>query len=123
MKKTKLIIIAVIALVIILAAAYFFYKKASAISTAELKVAIEDLKKVDPKKVDESNYPKVLGKYAENGLTLVEAYQCADICPDNASLEIIYSDIKTKEDCTKINGLVLGDPVWGIYRACTPKIE
>ena len=73
--------------------------------------------------INPEDYPMVLGSYSENGLILIKQYFCSDICPDNGGVDIVFQNIRTKEDCAKVGGRDLIDLAWGGYIGCAPIID
>ncbi|MFH1589832.1 MAG: hypothetical protein ABIB43_04665 [archaeon] len=72
-------------------------------------------------KINPLRYPKTLGMYDKNGLTLIEQYSCSDVCPDAGGVSIVYKDVDETK-CNEIGGVVSIDPAWGGYRGCSPQI-
>jgi len=73
-----------------------------------------------PNGIVPGDYPKVLGAYSKNGLTLVESYFCSDVCPNYGRVSIIFANITSKEACGEAGGFDIIDPAWGGYVGCSP---
>jgi hypothetical protein len=76
----------------------------------------------DNKNIDSSQYPATLGIYSKNGLTLIEAYSCSDLCPDAGGVSILFENITSEEQCAAIGGKIIIDPAWHVFRGCAPAI-
>lgn len=102
-------------------------KNLSILNDEDIKLELNNLGKINDwpfnKNINSKDYPKVIGSYYANGLTLTEIYFCSDICPDYGGVSIVFDNIKTKEKCSEIGGKDLIDPAWGSYIGCAPNIS
>jgi len=123
-----LIIIILIILFVIVVFINFKINKKTALELTDedIKTELEKLEKInvypDNKKINVNSYPKVLGKYSKNGLTLVEIYECSDLCPNNAKVHIIFENV-SEEECSKIGGEEIKVLFFPQYVGCAPKIN
>jgi hypothetical protein len=51
--------------------------------------------------------------------TLLFAYYCSDVCPDQGGVELTYENVSADE-CCKLGAEPFFDPAWGGYRGCEP---
>lgn len=97
------------------------------LSDEEIRAELINLEKINAypnnKNIDPKDYPKVLGTYSKNGLTLIETYFCSDVCPDSGGVSIVFENIRSKEKCAEIGGKDFIDPAWGGYIGCAPNVE
>ena len=93
----------------------------------DIKAELKNLEKINAypnnKNIDPKDYPKVLGTYSKNGLTLIETYYCSDVCPEYGRVLIVFENIRSKEKCAEIGGKALIDPAWRVYIGCAPNVE
>ncbi|MEM5812213.1 MAG: hypothetical protein QW286_00705 [Candidatus Aenigmatarchaeota archaeon] len=118
-------IIAALFLAVLLAAIWTYPKPQTypVLSDSAVIAEMERLKVVnsEPKKINPSDYPKVLGIYWKNNLTLVEQYYCSDVCPDYGRVDLVFQGIDSA-DCPSVEGRVLRDLAWGGYVGCEPRL-
>jgi hypothetical protein len=90
----------------------------------DIKNELQRLKTINSypinKYINSKDYPKVIGNYSKNGLTIIERYFCSDVCPDYGRVSIIYANITSKEECKEVGGFDIIDPAWGGYVGCSP---
>ena len=102
-------------------------KSKPTLTDEDIKAELKNLERINAAPnnmvINTNDYPKVLGIYSKDGLTLIEKYHCSDVCPQYGGVGIYYQNITNKEECAKINGRDVIDPAWKGYVGCTPEIE
>jgi len=92
----------------------------------DIKIELNRLDKINTVpnnlEINSKDYPKSLGIYSKNNLTLIEKYYCSDVCPQYGGISIVFENV-SKEMCGEIKGIILIDPAWGGYKGCTPNIS
>ena len=133
--KLKFLLIGILIVVIagIIYINYFAYCNPSSIDVGkaltdnDLKEEMKNLGKCNAypnnQEINQYNYPRILGTYSRNGLTLVERYFCSDVCPAYGRVSIVFENITSKEKCAEADGRDLIDLAWGGYMGCAPKLE